>query len=276
MIYVLGARGRLGRAIVAAWEQDEVVALDRAVYDTWSRPGASAEVARFFGSAVPGSTVIVAAGLLDPALPAEQHRRVNFDLPGQVIEGACAAGVRVVTVGTIMERLIEHPNPYVASKAELGRLVAQRALAGDPVTHLQVHTLYGGGEPAPFMFLGQLCDSLRQGRPFEMSPGRQLREYHHVDDEALALRAILQSGCTGVVALSHGAPCSLCELATHVFAALGRPELLRLGARPEPAQDNYATVLPRPAVLESVAFRPALQGVTAYVEQILSKRAQEE
>lgn len=270
MIYVIGGRGRLGRAICASRSGKEVVALDREVYETWWQSGASAAIARFFKAAPPESVVLVGAGLLDPALPRAEHQRVNVELPRRIIEGACEAGMRVITFGTVMERLLEHPNAYVATKAELGRLAADRAAAGDPVLHIQLHTLYGVGEPVPFMFLGQLCSALREGRPFEMSPGRQLREYHHVHDDVAAIHALIEVGASGVVPLSHGAPCTLRQLADYVFTSVKRGELLRIGARPEPPDDNYATVLERPLTLEHIHFRPALQGVATYVQAVLS------
>jgi nucleoside-diphosphate-sugar epimerase len=274
MIYVLGGSGRLGRAIGATGSSGEVVLLERAVYEDWWQSDAATRVGRFFGTAPTGSAVLVAAGLLDPSLPQAEHQRINVELPARIIEGACKAGLRVVTFGTVMERLVEHPNAYIASKAALGRIVAERAAAGDAVTHLQIHTLYGGGEPAPSMFLGQICRALRAGRPFEMSPGRQLREYHHVDDDAVATRAILDAGTDGVVTLSHGAPCTLRDLASHVFGELGRLELLHIGALPEPRDDNYATVLPRPHSLARIEFRPALQGVADYLRALLSEQQQ--
>jgi len=270
MIYLIGGRGRLGQAILSSRRGLETTSLDRVVYEDWWRPDAAGAIAHFFEAAPAGSAVLVTAGLLDPALSAVDHHRVNVELPMRVIEGACKAGLRVVTFGTVMERLTRHPNAYVASKAELGAFVADRAAAGDAVLHLQIHTLYGGGPPAPFMFLGQLCQALRDGLPFEMSPGRQLREYHHVDDEVAALHALLEAGVTGVMPLSHGAPITLADLALEVFKAVGRPDLLRIGARPEPPDDNYATVLPRPKLLEHIDFRPASQGVAAYVQAQLS------
>lgn len=270
MMYVVGGRGRLGRAICASRPAGEILALDREVYQNWWRSDSSPSIARFFETSPPGSVVLIVAGLLDPALPRAEHQRVNVELPARIIEGACASGLSVVTFGTVMERLLEHPNAYIATKAELGQLAAERAAAGDAVTHLQLHTLYGGGEPASFMFLGQLCSALREGRPFEMSPGRQLREYHHVDDDVAAMHAVLKAGINGITALSHGAPCTLRELASHVFTSLERADLLRIGARPEPPDDNYATVLQRPRALEHIHFRPALQGVTAYVQAMLT------
>lgn len=275
MIYVIGGRGRLGRAIQSSRPSDEVVVLDRAIYEDWWQGDAPPRIARFFEAMPPDSVILVAAGLLDPALPRADHQRVNVELPTRVMEGARRSGQRVVTFGTVMERLVEHPNAYVATKAELGRVVAERAAAGDAVLHLQIHTLYGGGEPAPFMFLGQLLRALREGRPFEMSPGRQLREYHHVDDDVAAVHAALEAGSSGVVALSHGAPCTLRDLASHVFAALDRVELLRIGARPEPPDDNYATVLPQPSVIKNIPFRPALPGVTAYLKALLAEPQQQ-
>ncbi|WP_218510923.1 NAD(P)-dependent oxidoreductase [Variovorax sp. dw_308] len=270
MMYVIGARGRLGRAIRDSRSTGEIVPLDRSIYEDWWKVDASAAVARFFEAAPPGSVVLVVAGLLDPALPRSEHQRINVELPARIIEGACAAGLRVVTFGTVMERLREHSNAYISSKAELGRLVAERAAAGDPVMHLQLHTLYGVGEPVPFMFLGQLCNALRNGRPFEMSPGRQLREYHHVHDDVDAIHALLEIRAAGVMALSHGAPCTLRELASHVFTSVQRPNLLHIGARPEPPDDNYATVLERPPTLGHIHFRPALQGVSSYVQAVLA------
>jgi nucleoside-diphosphate-sugar epimerase len=268
MIYLIGGRGRLGRAIAALFPRDEVVSLPRDIYEDWWQSDSVARIGRFFETAAPGSTVLVTAGLLDPALPAADHQRVNLELAAHVMDGACKAGLRAVTFGTVMERLVRHPNAYVANKAALGEFAANRAASGNAVMHVQLHTLYGGGEPAPFMFLGQLCSALRAGRSFEMSPGRQLREYHHVDDDAVATRALVDASTNGVVALSHGAPCTLRELASHVFAELGRTGLLRIGARPEPTDDNYATVLPRPHQIEHVNFRPALPGVTTYLKSL--------
>lgn len=269
MIYVLGGRGRLGQAIAAAYAPDEVALPDRSVYEAWWQPGAEQDVSRFFASAPSGSVVLVAAGVLDPALSESEHQRVNVDLPLSVIDGACSAGLRVVTVGTVMERLASHSNRYVAAKVKLAQAVAQRAASGLPVVHAQVHTLYGGGAPSPHMFLGQMLVALKSRQPFEMSPGQQLREYHHVDDDVAAMRTLLATPLTGVMALSHGEPCTLRDLASSVFEELGAMHLLRLGARPEPPDDNFATVLPRPAFLSHVEFRPALPGVALYMKNLL-------
>jgi nucleoside-diphosphate-sugar epimerase len=270
MIYLLGGSGRLGRAITASRPTGKVESLDRSVYEDWWQSDATDRIARHFENVAPGSTILIAAGLLDPALPPAQHERVNVQLPIRVMEAAGRLGIGVVTFGTVMERLSVHPNAYVASKAALADVVAERAAAGSKALHLQIHTLYGGGLPAPFMFLGQMYEAIRTGHQFRMSPGLQLREYHHVDDDAAAIHAVMQAEAQGVLALSHGEPSTLRDLATHVFEDLGKLELLEVGAVPGPSDDNYATVLPRLGVLQPLTFRPAGPGVAAYLRALLS------
>ncbi|MEW6372034.1 MAG: NAD-dependent epimerase/dehydratase family protein [Pseudomonadota bacterium] len=267
MKFIVGGRGRLGQALARTWDADEVRSLARADYADWADAGGAARVRDFFAPwAGSGSTVFVASGVLDPALPAAEHQRVNVDLPAAILAGAGAHGLRVVTFGTVMECLLSQQNPYVRSKAALGRHVADLAAAGAPVAHVRVHTLFGGGAPSPFMFLGQMLAALQQRTPFAMTLGRQLREYHHIDDEARAIRLFDEAQVSGVVELSHGEPLSLAELARTVFSAFRADDLLRLGARPEPAEENFATVLARHPLLPEQAYRPALPAIVDYLK----------
>jgi nucleoside-diphosphate-sugar epimerase len=267
MKFIIGGRGRLGQAIARAYPAADALCLDRAVYEGWSEAGAEDFVARFFAPwAGSASTVFVASGLLDPKLAPAEHLKVNYDLPRNIIAGAAALDLKVVTFGTVMESLLAQHNPYVQSKAALGRHVAELAMAGRPVAHVRVHTLFGGGPPSPFMFLGQILTALRQRTPFNMTLGKQLREYHHVDDEARAIRALDAAGVRGVFDLSHGDPVSLRELATTVFAAFGAADLLHLGALPEPLEENYSTVFARHPLLGPQAYRPAFPAIVDYLK----------
>lgn len=263
MKFIVGAGGRLGQALSRHFNTEPVYCLERAQYDNW---GATDGAARFLDShAGPGDTILVAAGLLDPAMPAAEHVKVNVALPSSIIAAAADRDIAVVTFGTVMETLQAHPNAYVSSKVSLARIVAAAAVAG-PVTHVRVHTLYGGGAPSPFMFLGQILTSLRTGLPFEMTSGLQLREYHHVDDEARAIGTLCEAGVRGVVDLSSGAPVRLRELAIAIFEAFGASEMLRLGARAEPAEENYGAVFQPHPLLGLGNFRPAVQSVVKYLQ----------
>jgi nucleoside-diphosphate-sugar epimerase len=267
MNFVLGARGQLGKALVAASELAPIVALERGDYAEWWRDDAADAVTRFFRSRFEdGAVVYVAAGILHPGAEAEDHERANFRLPRNVVLGAARAGLRTVTFGTAMETVMgdQSSSPYVASKLRLGNFV-QNLPPKAGALHVRLHTLYGGGPPHPFMFLGQIWAALATGSEFRMSPGKQLREYHHVEDDVAALRLVVESGARGALDLSHGSPIALCDLARHVFEQFQRLELLQLGALSAPATDNYSRVFARPAVLSDVHFRDALSGVVDYL-----------
>ncbi|WP_305820958.1 NAD-dependent epimerase/dehydratase family protein [Massilia brevitalea] len=274
MIFLIGGSGRLGQAIARQHAGASVTVLPRALYAHWGEPGAHHEVAEYFAPwAGSGSVVYVTSGLLDPRLAPEEHARVNVALPLNIVEGAASLGLKVRTFGTVMETLMASQNPYVRSKAELGRRIAAASASGLPVAHVRIHTLYGGGEPASFMFLGQILSALRAQAPFRMTLGRQLREYHHVDDDAAALARLEETGLSGVVDLSHGAPLSLRALAETVFEAFGARAQLEVGALPEPASDNFGAVLERPAALELAYFRDAAAGVVDYLKPYILQPA---
>lgn len=267
MIFLIGGSGRLGQAIARQHGEASVTLLPRALYAHWGEPGAQHRVAEYFAPWAGSAAVIyVTAGLLDPRLAPEEHARVNVALPLNIVEGVASLGLKVRTFGTVMETLVASQNPYVRSKAELGRRIAAASASGLPVAHVRIHTLYGGGEPASFMFLGQILSALRAQAPFRMTLGRQLREYHHVDDDAAALARLEQAGLSGVVDLSHGAPLSLRMLAETVFDAFDARAQLALGALPEPADDNFGAVLTRPDALEHAYFRDAGAGVVDYLK----------
>ncbi|CAJ93971.1 Nucleoside-diphosphate-sugar epimerase [Cupriavidus necator] len=264
MKFVIGAGGRLGQALTALYREDNVVVVDRQCYRDWWQDGSQAAISRYFEqwSGV-DSTIFIAAGILDPKISGEDHLRVNFLLPKHLIEGTAQAGMRVVTFGTVMEKLIANQNPYIHSKAMLGQYVAERA---DRLAHLRVHTLYGIGQPSPFMFLGQICQALRQQTPFEMSPGNQLREYHHIEDEVRAIATLVEQRSSGVIDLSHGQPVRLKDLATHVFRSFDAESLLRIGALPDPGDENYQTFFERPKSLQNIRFRETLPSVVDYLK----------
>lgn len=266
MKFILGGRGRLGQALSRQFAAGGVCGLDREVYQDWSAEDGASGAARFFDShAVRGDTVLVASGLLDPALPAAELARINVTLPSNIIAAAATRGLHVLTFGTVMETLQANPNPYVRSKLALAGIAAVAA-ATQAVTHIRVHTLYGAGEPSPFMFLGQILTSLRSGTPFEMTSGRQLREYHHVDDEARAIATLCDAGVRGVFDLSSGTPVTLRDLALAIFDAFDAGPLLRLGARPEPAEENYGAVFQAHPLLRASDFRPTIPSVVSYLQ----------
>lgn len=269
MNIVLGSRGRLGRAIAESLPEGCVAVPTRAVYAEWCRDGAADLVSRFFEAWAQrdGGTVYVAAGLIDPRRSSDEHLRVNYLLARNVIEGATKLGFRVVTFGTVMEAVVSDTsvNPYFDSKIRLSNFVSDYSAKSGLALHVRIHTLFGGGLPEPFMFLGQMLTSLVSHSEFKMSTGEQLREYHHVDDDVVSIGRLLESGASGTICLSHGEPVTLKAMASYIFDAFQCPELLRVGAFSRPANDNYSVLFDRPASLEGVMFRDTLPAVADYL-----------
>lgn len=266
--YLIGSRGRLGQAIAAEYTDSGIISLDREIYEDWSQPGAADLVSRYFEKhSVEHGTVFVASGLLDPRQSPEDLFRVNHTLAKNVIDGATKLGLKVITFGTVMEGLLQSKNPYIQSKTALGEYVGAVADHSKPVTHVQIHTLYGQGQPSSFMFLGQMLAAILANQEFKMTSGRQLREYHHLADEAAAIRQIEEFSAPGVINLSHGQPNSLKAIAEAVFDSFGKIDLLRIGALPEPADENYHRILPPTDVVSRIPFRGSLPSIVGYMQE---------
>lgn len=272
-LYLIGARGRLGQAIAHEYANNKIVAMDRSIYQDWSQPGVADLISRYFDRRTNDDvTVFVASGLLDPTLSQEDLLRINYHLPKNLIDGAAKLGIKIITFGTIMEGFLRSKNPYIQSKTALGEYVSTVAAADRPAIHLQIHTLYGVGHPSPFMFLGQMLKAIRENVPFKMTSGRQLREYHHLSDEAKAIRQIVNSAPPGVLNVSHGKPSSLRAIAEGVFQALGKYDLLQVGSLPEPQEENYEQIVNPTETLRHIAFRDSLPAIVQYMRECHSRR----
>lgn len=271
MKLVLGANGRLGTALTARLGS-VAVRPERNIYESWWRADSVPAVTRYLKEQdQPIDTIFVAAGIIDPSESATQHERVNQLIPQQVIRAAVPMGIRVVTFGTMME-ILSSASPastYVASKVELARFVSQQARLSDSALHLRIHTLYGGGPPDPFMFTGQMLTALRKREPFLMSPGTQLREYHHVIDEVDAIISLAESTARGVVDLNHGDAISLAELAQTTFRAFDAGELLRIGSLSAPTNERLGLRFERTPELAGQSFRDVRRAMVEYLAGFL-------
>ena len=263
--YLIGGRGRLGQAIATQYADDDIELLDRSVYEKWGKSDGTDRISRYFENAPENTTIFITAGLLNPSTSTEDLLDVNFYLPKNLIQGASKYNIKVVTFGTIMENLVDIQNSYIKSKRRLNDYVTEATAKNIPVLHLQLHTLYGIGEPSPFMFLGQILTALRNNTAFRMTSGRQLREYHHLADEAAAIRLISNSSEFGVKSLNHGNPTTLKSLATAIFSAFKKTELLQIGELPEPSEENYTTASKISPMLDSMTFRNSTEGIIEYM-----------
>lgn len=266
-ILLIGSNGRLGQAIANEFLKNDLITLERQVYEAWSLPYSAELIGDYFEKyAHSNSKIIICSGLLDPTASAEDLLRVNYFLPKNIIDGVARHGIKVITFGTVMEGLLQTKNAYIQSKVRLSEYVQEAVGRGHAVTHLQLHTLFGLGQPISFMFLGQMMSAIRENQVFKMTSGRQLREYHHLLDEVKAIRKIIEVDQNGVMNLSHGKPLSLRMIAESIFAAFGKSEYLRLGALPEPVEENYGKILIPSELLDNISFRDSLPAIVQYMQ----------
>lgn len=284
---VQGASGALGAAIakVAAADKARIDRVDSRVLVEAARKGDAVlkmHLEDILGEVVrdamkTGGPVQVnwhcSWGIIDPSVPPDMLDEVNSNLPvaqhrllSELVEELelDSLKVRYATFGTVLEncdKLVER-NAYLQSKRSLFDRW-QKASGRTPVTwsHFQLHTLYGGARHQPSMFAGMMESALRERRPFEMSPGDQLREYHHVDDVAESVRHCLsyRTECQHPQGLSSGEPIALRELAERVFDHFRLRYLLRVGALPAPEFEVFSNRYGRSSGL--VASREPIAGM---------------
>jgi nucleoside-diphosphate-sugar epimerase len=96
--------------------------------------------------------------------------------------------------------------------------------------------LYGPREH-PARLVPSVANALLAGRPAETTAGAQERDFLHVEDAADALVRLLLSDVTGPINIGSGEPVAVRTVVESVADIVGRPDLLRLGARPTPANE---------------------------------------
>ena len=269
MIFFIGGNSRIARALQKEFTCESMQILTRAIYENWWDPKSIGEINLFFKrNAKSGDIIIISSGILDPSRQKEDLLAINFFLPKNIIDAVQDLNVKTITFGTIMEKLIIKKNNYIFSKNKIGEYAAERSEKSNLVTHFRLHTLYGDYKPDPFMFLGQIVNSMRSENSFNMTQGRQLREYHHIRDEASALLCLINSNITGIVELSHGEPVRLRDLAEAVFSYFNKNHLLKIGSLPEPPDENFDNTQNKNSFLEQHFFRPTIVGVIEYLVEL--------
>lgn len=112
-----------------------------------------------------------------------------------------------------------------------------------PVTVLRVFSAFGLGQPSS-MFLPQLISHALSGNAFQMSDGRQKRDYVFVGDVARAiLLSLASSSSVGrVINIGSGTGLSLREVAAAVWRSCeADPLLLEIGGRDKRGDDAADT-----------------------------------
>jgi nucleoside-diphosphate-sugar epimerase len=116
---------------------------------------------------------------------------------------------------------------------------------------------YGPHEHPARLVSSVIC-ALLEGRPALCSSGEQVRDFIHVEDTAAAFVALLASQVEGAMNVASGRGVAVKDIALGIGERLGRPDLVRLGARP-PLQDEPPVMIADIRRLtEEVGWRSAI------------------
>jgi nucleoside-diphosphate-sugar epimerase len=82
-----------------------------------------------------------------------------------------------------------------------------------------------------------VINSLLRGQETKLVPGERVRDYLHIEDVASAICAVAGSRLRGAVNIASGVPVTVREIALKIGEALGRIDLLKIGALPYAASE---------------------------------------
>jgi nucleoside-diphosphate-sugar epimerase len=273
-VVVTGARGFIGRhcaaALAAAGHEVHGVtssAAEHAPGVTWHRadllsPAGAADVLR----TVRPSLLVHLAWVTAPgAFWSDPSNDTWLDASKRLVgEFVRAGGARVVVAGTCAEYdwsdgVCDEATTPLRPATLYGRrkdeLRAHVQSLGVSWAWGRVFWLYGPGEPLPRL-VPSIVASLLRGEPALCSAGTQRRDFLHVEDVGTALARLAASAVEGPVNVASGEAVAVADVARRLGEIVGRPELIRLGARPTPAGEPPLVVAATRRLREEVGFAP--------------------
>ncbi|MBV9236322.1 MAG: NAD-dependent epimerase/dehydratase family protein [Xanthobacteraceae bacterium] len=181
---------------------------------------------------------------------------------------AQAGGRRAVFAGTCAEYdwghelLDESQTPlapatlYGTAKRALHSLVESAAnQTGVSTAWGRIFFLYGPNE-VPSRLIAHVITALLQGEPALCSPATQERDLMHVEDVANAFVSVLESDWEGPVNIASGTCRPLRDAVRLIGELTGRPDLIRLGARPMPVSEPHRLAAATEVLNNRIGFRP--------------------
>ena len=110
--------------------------------------------------------------------------------------------------------------------------------------------------------------SLLKGEEALCSHGKQLRDYMHVRDVAGGLVALLTSQHEGNFNIASGEAIQVKDLINAMAAEIGRPELVKLGARDAPAHEPELIVADMTKTRDALNWQPQYDLVSGVADTV--------
>ncbi len=148
---------------------------------------------------------------------------------------------------------------YGIAKDSLRRLLLAAApLYGVSLAWGRIFWLYGPHEPSGRL-VSDVARAISQGKTAETTEGRQARDFLHVSDVAGAFVAALSSDFEGVFNIGSGEAVPVRDIVTSLAEALGRPDLLRLGAMSAAANERPSLKADVRVLASAIKFRQRIE-----------------
>lgn len=262
---IVGANGNFSLALQEILGNNSFKIIDKNLYGDWENSESKlTSFIREYIEECNAKYLINTVGIISKKCDPEFIKYWNYRFPKHLYQICENLNLTLVTLGSVHENIPDMPteNSYLESKKSLERFLVTKAFRNS--LHFQFHTWYGGKNVNPEMFLGQLITSIRSGRIFNMSSGDQIREYHHVIDDAHCVLTNLENGMLGVHSISHGELLTLGEIARKLFRHFNCENLLKLNQFASPKIEvTNKMVLPVHTI--KMKFRPTMEGLIEYV-----------
>lgn len=290
-VVVTGATGHLGRAVVAALEGHEVVAVSRSGEAVGHAEGLACDVADdacvgALSRVLVGDVALVHLAAWHPpatasTTPEDRRGLLETNVLGtmRVLDAARAGNVSCVVYASTFEvygaprarPVDETHRTYPTTDYGATKLSGEHHLAafayeegGVRTVSLRMPAIYGPGERTPRALPNFLAQVLDRGRPVIFGDGEDLRDQLHVRDAAAAVACALERG-DGVYNVADGAPHSIAEiagLAMKVGQMEGEP---RREERVKPRIDFHMSI---DKAREELGFAPAVTLEEGMAEQL--------
>jgi nucleoside-diphosphate-sugar epimerase len=161
-------------------------------------------------------------------------------------EGLCAESSTPLRPATL----------YGTAKLSVGQVLqAYARQVGISAASGRVFFTFGPGEH-PDRLVAAVIRALLDGRPAECTHGKQQRDFLFVEDVGDALAALLESGVSGPVNIGSGEAIAVRDLVALTGDLIGRPELIRLGARQATTEEPPLVVAETTRLRAEVGWTP--------------------
>lgn len=210
-------------------------------------------------------------------LAAGQRLMREFESAGgvrAVMSGSCAeydwsrGGVCNERLSPLADESGAKITAYAKCKIAMQKALASADARGLSTAWGRIFFQFGPNEN-PERLVASVIVSLLSGREALCSHGRQIRSFLHVADVGAAFATLLDSKVRGPVNIGSDERTSVAQLIDRIGVHIGRPELVRLGARPAPPHEPPLLVPDAERLYRELGWRPHFnleQAITDTVE----------